>query len=80
MDKTKSLTKSCWTGWKKKIEKVNSEWAKLPKSYWMSFTTQQNFTSETPFLLTYSTKVVISAEIGCPSYKVLHFSTNNNDE
>lgn len=46
----------------------------------MSFTTQQNFTSETPFLLTYSTKVVISTEIGCPSYKVLHFSTNNNDE
>ena len=42
--------------------------------------TQKNPTSETPFLLTYGIKVMIPAEIGCPSYIVLHFSINNSDK
>ena len=47
---------------------------------WAYRTTTNTSTGETPFLLTYGIEAMILVEIGCPSAKVLHFSSQNNEQ
>jgi len=62
---------------KKKIEEAKGDWAKLlDKILWVYKITWKT----SPFLLTYGTETVIPVEIECSSYRVLHFSSENNDK
>ncbi|KAL0455735.1 UNVERIFIED_CONTAM: hypothetical protein Slati_0912700 [Sesamum latifolium] len=37
-------------------------------------------TGESPFSLVYGTEVIIPAELGIPSHRIMHFSENHNNE
>jgi hypothetical protein len=41
--------------------------------------TQKMSTGETPFHLTYGTKVMIPAEIGCSSHRMVHYTLESNE-
>jgi hypothetical protein len=47
---------------------------------WSYCTMIRTPTEETPFSLTFGTKVVILAEVGCPSFRVSHYNLGLNDE
>jgi hypothetical protein len=52
----------------------------LNEILWANGTTTKTSTWETPFLLIYGIEAMIPVEIGCPSARVLHFSSQNNEQ
>jgi hypothetical protein len=66
---------------KKKIKEAKLEWVKLlNKTLWAYKTTQKTSTIETPFLLTYESEAMILAEIGCPKYMVVYYTSKDNKQ
>ena len=52
----------------------------LPSILWAYRTTARTPTRETPFRLTYKNEVVIPAEVGLTSYRVLNHDESRNGE
>lgn len=66
---------------KKKLGRKKGAWAEyVPEILWAYRTTTRTPIGATPFSLTYSSEVVISAEVGSPSFQVSHYNPGLNDE
>ncbi|KAL0462697.1 UNVERIFIED_CONTAM: hypothetical protein Slati_0157300 [Sesamum latifolium] len=62
-------------GIKRRLERVGGNWAEeLTSVLWAYRTTPRGSTGESPFSLVYGTKVIIPAELGIPSHRVMNFS------
>ena len=53
---------------------------KLPHILWAYRTTTRTPTGETPFLLAFGTEVVVSTEIGLPTFRIAHYQDELNEE
>ena len=62
------------------MDDAEGAWPKeLPNVLWAYMTTVRTPTGETPFKLTYSTKVVISVEVGITNIRREMFHKKSND-
>ncbi|KAL0445373.1 UNVERIFIED_CONTAM: putative protein K02A2.6 [Sesamum latifolium] len=67
-------------GIKRRLERVGGNWAEeLTSVLWAYRTTPRGSTGETPFSLVYGTEVIIPAELGMPSHRVMNFSEECNE-
>ncbi|KAL0427859.1 UNVERIFIED_CONTAM: hypothetical protein Slati_2960700 [Sesamum latifolium] len=67
-------------GIKRRLERVGGNWAEeLTSVLWAYRTTPRGSTGETPFSLVYGTEVIIPAELGIPSHRVMNFSEECNE-
>ena len=56
-----------------RLEKAKGKWAEeLPRVLWAHRTIRKEVTDETPFSLAFDAEVVVSVEMGMPSYWVDH--------
>nr|GEZ38661.1 reverse transcriptase domain-containing protein [Tanacetum cinerariifolium] len=68
-------------GIKARLGEGNKNWVKeLPHVLWAHRTMIKSSHGDTPFSLTYGTKVVIPAEIGMPTYCIASVDVVNNDK
>ncbi|GKA31302.1 reverse transcriptase domain-containing protein [Tanacetum coccineum] len=68
-------------GIKARLGEGNKNWIEeLPHVFWAHRTAIKSSHSDTPFSLTYGTKVVIPAEIGMPTYRTTAVDAVHNDE
>ena len=66
---------------KTRLDDIKGAWyEELPNVLWVYKTTTRTLTGETPFRLTYGTKVVISVEVGITSIRreMFHKESNND--
>ncbi|KAL0367333.1 UNVERIFIED_CONTAM: hypothetical protein Sradi_3623400 [Sesamum radiatum] len=62
-------------GIKRRFEQVGGNWAEeLISILWAYRTTPRGPTDESPFALVYGTEAIISAKLGMPSHRIIHFS------
>lgn len=65
----------------KKLRSKKGAWAEyVPEVLWAYCTTTRTPTGATPFSLAYSSEAVIPAEVGSPSFRVVHYNPGLNDE
>ena len=79
-----ATNKNIVNGLKKRLEYAKGKWAEeLPNVLWAYRTTPRRSTGETPFSMTYRTKVVIPMEIDILSMRIMSFiisfSLDEND-
>ena len=66
---------------KKEVKEAKLEWVKLlNKTLWAYRTTKKTSTRESPFLLTYESEAMILADIGCPKYMVVYYTSKGNEQ
>ncbi|KAL0416105.1 UNVERIFIED_CONTAM: Pro-Pol polyprotein [Sesamum latifolium] len=67
-------------GIKRRLERVGGNWTEeLTSVLWAYRTTPRGSTGESPFSLVYGTEVIIPAELGMPSHRVMNFSEECNE-
>ncbi|GKA83833.1 reverse transcriptase domain-containing protein [Tanacetum coccineum] len=67
--------KSLMHGLKARLRRERLGWVdELPNILWAHRTMMKTSNGETPFSLTYGSEAVISAEIGMPTYRTIHFN------
>ncbi|KAL0401760.1 UNVERIFIED_CONTAM: Gag-Pol polyprotein [Sesamum latifolium] len=67
-------------GIKRRLERVGENWVEeLTSVLWAYRTTPRGSTGESPFSLVYGTEVIIPAELGIPSHRVMNFSEKCNE-
>ncbi|KAL0355560.1 UNVERIFIED_CONTAM: hypothetical protein Sradi_4002900 [Sesamum radiatum] len=67
-------------GIKRRLERIGGNWAEeLTSVLWAYRTTPRGSNGEIPFSLVYGTEVIISAELGIPSHRVMNFSEECNE-
>lgn len=63
------------------MEGMRNSWVEeLPQVLWAYRITSRTTTSETPFSMTYGIEVVVSVEIGEPSFRTTNYDPVTNDE
>ncbi|GJS31546.1 reverse transcriptase domain-containing protein [Tanacetum coccineum] len=73
--------RSLMEGIKTRIGREKAGWVdELPNVLWAHQTSIKQSNGETPFSLTYGSKVVIPAEIGIPTYRTLMIREGYNEE
>ncbi|KAK3006537.1 hypothetical protein RJ639_015910 [Escallonia herrerae] len=78
---TEVTNRTLLQGLKKKLDGVKGLWVdELHKILWAYRTTTRNSTGETPFNLAFGTEALIPVEIGLPSFRLLTYDPNMNDE
>ncbi|KAL0303436.1 UNVERIFIED_CONTAM: hypothetical protein Sradi_6211700 [Sesamum radiatum] len=67
-------------GIKRRLERVGGNWEEeLTSVLWAYRTIPRGSTGESPFSLVYGTEVIIPAELGIPSHRVVNFSEECNE-
>nr|GEV88528.1 hypothetical protein [Tanacetum cinerariifolium] len=73
--------KSLMHGLKERLGRERIGWVdELPNILWAHQTMLKTSNGETPFSLTYGSEVVISAEIGMPTYRIIQFNETKNEK
>ncbi|KAK4394172.1 hypothetical protein Sango_1888000 [Sesamum angolense] len=68
-------------GIRKRLNRVGGNWIEeLTSVLWSYRTTPRGSTGKSPFTLAYGTEVIIPAELGMPSHRILHFNEENNSQ
>ena len=76
-----AVNKIIASGLKKRLENAKGKWVEeLPHVLWTYRTTPYRSIGETPFSMTYGTKVVIPFETGFPMLRLSAFTFNGNGE
>ena len=76
-----AVNKVIVSGLKKRLDDAKGKWVEeLSNFLWTYWTTPRRSTGETPFSMTYGTKVVIPLETGFLTLRTSSFTSNNNDE
>ncbi|KAL2252577.1 UNVERIFIED_CONTAM: hypothetical protein Sindi_0052400 [Sesamum indicum] len=66
-------------GIKRRLERVGGKWTKeLTSVFWAYRRIPKGSTGENPFTMMYRTEAIIPAELEIPSFKILHFSEEDN--
>ena len=74
------MKKAIVNGLKKMLDSAKGKWADvLPNVLWAYQTTPRRSTGETPFSMTFGTKVMILMEVGLLSMRTADFSPSAND-
>nr|GEU55553.1 reverse transcriptase domain-containing protein [Tanacetum cinerariifolium] len=77
----KRANRSLLRGIKTRLKKGGSAWAgEVPNVLWAHQTMKKTINGETPFSLTYGTKVVIPVEIGMPTHRTSNLNEKTNDQ
>ena len=64
----------------KRLDEAKGRWVEeLPHVLWIYQTTFHRSTRETPFSMTYGSKVMVPLEIGFPTLRTSLFTPDNND-
>ena len=80
-NQVEAVTKTIKKNLERKLEGAKNAWVEeLPRVLWSYRTTRWTYTYESPFLMTYGTKVVVLAEIGEPSFWTMRFDSLLNDQ
>ena len=74
------MNKEIVSGLKKRLEGAKGKWTEeLLNVLWAYQTTPRRSTGETPFFMSYGTKVVIPVEISMSSIRASDFSPDSNE-
>ena len=68
-------------GLEKRLNSSKKKWPQeLPNVLWAYRTTSRTGIGETPFKLAFGTEALAPVEIGSPSFRMINFDENNNDD